>query len=248
MATDLTAAQFMKRLEELRSEDEKRKFHRYFTFDDNESGDGDQFIGVRMGHVFDLAKEFIQMTPSEIEKLLESPIHEARAGGCSIMGKQAYSKKTPESRRKELYDLYLRRHDRINDWDLVDLAAHKVVGSYLCEFNKPRDVLYQLARSKDTWERRSSIVATFFFIARGDVADAFAIAEILIDDDEDLVNKATGWALRAVGTKDKKALQAFLGHHAATMPRITLRNAIEHFSKEERDHYLGLKKSASLGA
>jgi hypothetical protein len=240
-ASGITAELFVERLEALQSPEELKKHHRYFKFDENESGDGDRFIGVRWGHVFALAKEFIQLPPAEIEKLLESTVHEVRGGGCSIMGKQGTSKKTPESRRKELYDLYLRRHDRINNWDLVDLAAHKVIGSYLFEFEKPRDVLYKLARSKDTWERRTAIVSTFFFIGKGEVADTFKIAEILLKDDQDLIHKATGWALRAAGTADRQGLLVFLDKHAATMPRVALRNSIEHFDKEERENYLGMK-------
>ena len=128
-----------------RSPDELEKIQRYFKSGKGEYGEGDQFMGVRMGQVFALAKEFMEMPPGEIEKLLESPIHEVRAGALSIMDKQARNKKTPESRRKELFDLYLRRTDRINNWDLVDVSAPYVVGGYL--FDKPRDVLYRLARS-----------------------------------------------------------------------------------------------------
>ena len=200
-------------------------------------------MGVRMGQVFALAKEFIEMPPSEIEKLLESPIHEVRAGGCSIMGKQAMSKKTSERRRKELYDLYLRRHDRINNWDLVDLASYKVVGSYLFDFDKPRGILYRLARSKDIWERRTAIVSTLYFIGKGDVADAFKIADILVDDDQDLIHKATGWALRSAGQNERQKLLSFLDKHAATMPRTALRYAIEHLNKKQRDHYLSMKQA-----
>ena len=195
-----------------------------------------------MGQVFALAKEYIEMPTGEIEKLLESRIHEVRAGGCSIMGKQASSKKTPQNRRKELFDLYLRRHDRINSWDLVDLASYKVVGSYLFDYEKPRDVLYKLARSKDTWERRTAIVSTLYFIGKGDVNDAFKIAEILINDDQDLIHKATGWALRAAGAKDRQALLTFLDKHAITMPRTALRYAIEHLDEKQRAYYLGMKK------
>lgn len=241
---ELTAKRFVEELEIHRSPEEAKKYHRYFSFDDGPTGKGDKFIGVRMGQVFALAKEFIEMPPGEIEKLLESPIHEVRAGGCSIMGKQATNKKTPESRRKELYDLYLKRHDRINNWDLVDLGAHKVVGKYLLDFDKSRNILYKLARSKDTWERRTAIVSTFSFIGKGDVDDAFKIAEMLMKDDQDLVHKATGWALREAGKKDRKRLLSFLDKHAATMPRTTLRYAIEHFDKKQRDHYLSLKKAA----
>ncbi len=114
MTADSSADRFVERLEAHRSPEELKKYHRYFKFDEDQPDAGDQFMGVRMGQVFELAKEFIAMPPDQIEKLLESPVHEIRAGGCSIMSKQATSKKTPESRRKELYELYLRRHDRIS--------------------------------------------------------------------------------------------------------------------------------------
>src|SRR5262245_4244566 len=138
MTTNTDAQQFIKRLEAHRSPSDAKKIQHYFKL-----AQGDVFIGVRMGQVFALAKEFAAMPPDEIEKLLESPIHEVHAGGVSIMDFQARSKKTPEARRKELYELYLRRHDRINNWDLVDRAAQYVVGGYL--FDKPRKPLYKLA-------------------------------------------------------------------------------------------------------
>ena len=235
----VNARRFVERLKTYSSPEELKKYHRYFKFD--EADKNDTFIGVRMGQVFALAKEFIGMPPGEIEKLLASPIHEIRAGGCSIMGKQASSKKTPESRRKALYNLYLRCHDRINNWDLVDLGSYKVVGSYLFDFDKPRDILYRLARSKDTWERRTAIVSTLSFIGKGDVADTFRIAEILLKDDEDLIHKATGWALRGAGAKDRKKLLSFLDKHAAIMPRIALRYAIEHLDPKQRKYYLDMK-------
>jgi 3-methyladenine DNA glycosylase AlkD len=242
MSTEFGAARFVEKLKTYQSAEELKKYHRYFKFDENPSGDGDTFIGVRMGQVFALAKEFIEMPPREIERLLESMVHEIRAGGCSIMGKQGASKKTPERRRKELFDLYIRRHDRINNWDLVDLAAHKVIGSYLFDFDKPRDILYKLARSKDMWERRTAIVSTLHFIGKGDVTDAFKIAEILVNDDQDLIHKATGWALREAGKRDQNKLLRFLDEQAATMPRVALRNAIERLDKEQRDHYLSMKR------
>jgi hypothetical protein len=149
MPTDLSAEQFIERLKAYSSPEEREKLQRYFKTGKGEYGEGDIFIGVRMGQLFGVAKEFLDMPPEEIEKLLESPIHEVRAGGLSIMDKQARRKKTPESRRKELYDLYMRRLDRINNWDLVDVSAPYVVGGYL--FTKPRDILYTLARSENIW-------------------------------------------------------------------------------------------------
>lgn len=240
-SSGLTAKRFVEKLKTYQSAAELKKHHRYFKFDEDKPAKDERFIGVRMGQIFTLAKEFIDMAPSEIEKLLESPIHEVRAGGCSIMGKQATSKKTPESRLKELYDLYIRRHDRINNWDLVDLAAYYVVGSYLTD--KPRDILYKLARSKNMWERRTAIVCTAHFIKQGDVDDTFKIAEILVNDKEDLVNKGTGWMLRYAGDKDRRRLLTFLDRHAATMPRVSLRYTIEHLDKKLRAYYLGLKKA-----
>ena len=233
----VTAKQFIQRLKALSSPEEREKILRYFK-----NTDGDQFIGVRMGQLFSLCKEFIDMTPDEIEKLLESKIHEVRAGGCSIMDKQARLKKTSPERRKELYDLYLRRHDRINNWDLVDVCAIYVIGGYL--FDKPRKVLYKLARSKNMWERRTAIVSTAYFIRQRDLDDTFKIAEILMKDEEDLVHKATGWMLRFAGDKDKPRLLSFLDTHAPTMPRVALRYAIEKLDRKQRDHYLGLKKRA----
>ena len=169
-----------------------------------------------MGQVFALAKEFIEMPPDEIEKLLESPIHEVR-GWPQHHGQASPTQRTPESRRKELFDLYMRRTDRINNWDLVDVACPYVVGGYLS--NKPRDILYELARSENMWERRTAIVSTYFFIRQGDVDDTFRIAEVLLDDQEDLIHKAAGGWLREAGRKDGRRLRTFLDGHAATMPR-----------------------------
>jgi 3-methyladenine DNA glycosylase AlkD len=230
----VTADQFVKRLKTLRSP-EAAKSHNHLASDQE-----DIIMGVRMGEVFALATEFMDMPLDEIEKLLESPIHEARVGAVSIMDFQARGKKTTEERKKELFDLYIRRHDRINRWDLVDRSAIYVVGSYL--FDKPRDILYKLARSEDTWERRTAIVSTAYFIKHGDVEDTFKIAEILLNDDQDLIHKATGWMLRAAGEKDRQRLLRFLDQFAATMPRTSLRYAMEHFDKKQRDHYLSMKK------
>jgi len=231
----LTAEQFVKKLKTHRSSEQRTKYQRAFKH-----GEDDEFMGVGMGKVFALAKEFMAMPPGEIEKLLESPIHEVRVGAVSVMDWQARSKKTPEARRKELFDLYLRRHDRINNWDLVDRSAPYVVGGYL--FDKPRAVLYKLARSRNIWERRTAIVSTGYFIRKGDTADTFKIAEILVKDDQDLIHKATGWMLRAAGGTDRQKLLGFLDKHAASMPRTALRYAIEHLDKEQRNHYLSMKK------
>lgn len=237
----LNAKDFAKRIEKLQSRGELLKHQRYFRFDPDNQAKDDYFIGVRMGSIFELAKQHTDMPVSEIERLLESPVHEIRVGALSIMGQCAKSKKCSEKRLKELFDLYLRRHDRINNWDLVDLAAYYVVGQYLAD--KPRDILYKLARSKNMWERRTAIVATAHFIMKQkQVDDTFKIAEILVHDKEDLVNKGTGWMLRAAGDKDRERLLKFLDKYAATMPRTLLRYSIEKLDKVQRDHYLSMKQ------
>jgi 3-methyladenine DNA glycosylase AlkD len=234
--TKLTAKEFIVQLKKHQSDEELKKIERYFKSDDTYSK-GDKFIGVRMGQVFALAKEFIAMELDEVEKLLEHAIHEVRVGGVSIMDFQARQKKLPETKRKALFDLYINRHDRINNWDLVDRSAPYVVGGYL--YDKPRDILYKLARSKNMWERRTAIVSTYFFIRQGDVADTFRIAEMLLNDKQDLVHKATGSWLREAGKKSPEQLLLFLDKHADTMPRTALRYAIEHLSKKQRELYLG---------
>ncbi len=203
-------------------------------------GEGDVFMGVRMGTVFKLAKEFMDMALAEIEILLESPVHEARAGAVSIMDFQARDKKAPANLKKELYELYLRRHNRINNWDLVDRSAQYVIGAYLAD--KPRDILYRLAKSTNMWERRTAIVSTSYFIRLGQTDDTFAIAEILCYDPEDLVQKAYGGSIRHAGVQHPQKLWSFLDRHAATMPRTALRYAVEHLSKEDKSYYMGMKK------
>lgn len=241
MPADISAKQFIARLKALQSTEELKKIQRYFKSGEGEYGYGDKFIGVKMGQLFALAKEFNGMPVSEIEKLLESPIHEVRAGGVSIMDKESRDKKITDERRKEFNDLYMRRHDRINNWDLVDLGCLYMTGSYL--FDKPRTILYKLARSKNIWERRTAILTTCYFIRQGDIADTFKIAEMLVKDKKDLIHKATGWMLRFAGGKDHKKLRGFLDRHAATMPRTLLRYSIEKFDKKQREYYLSLKKA-----
>lgn len=233
-ASPLTAERFAAELESYRSAEQLKQYERYFPLD--KRGD-DQFIGVRMGQVFALAKAYMGMSLSEVELLLENPVHEARVGAVSIMDFQARSRKTPGMRRKELFDLYIRRHDRINMWDLVDRSAPHVVGGYLID--KPRDILYELARSPYMCERRTAIVSTLYFISRGQFDDTLKLAELLLQDKEDLIHRAVGWALRSVGGQE---LLRFLDTYAAVMPRTVLRNAIEKLDKAQREHYLALAR------
>lgn len=236
----LNAARFIERLEPLGSPELVEEARTYLQPGVKVRGDVDVSIGARMGDVFALAKEFTDMPLDQVEVLLDSAVHEVRVGAVSIMDFQARNKRTSPERRKELFDLYIRRHDRINTWDLVDRSAPYVVGGYL--FDEPRDILYELARSEEMCERRTAIVATYYFIRQRDTADTFRIAQMLVDDDHDLIQKAVGGWVREAGKRDPDGLRDFLDEFAATMPRTTLRYAIEHLDRAQRDHYMGLKK------
>lgn len=233
MTNRLTAASFLADLAQLKSDVELDKYQRYFQFNKEDQSPVDYFIGVKMGDVFKLAKAYVAMPTLEIEKVLESPIHEARVGAVSIMDWRVRGKKTTEKQKKALFDLYLRRHDRINNWDIVDRAAPRVIGSYL--FDKPRGILYELAQSSNIWERRNAIVSTGFFIKQGEVEDTFEIAKILLNDSEDLIHKAVGWMLRVAGDMEPKLQLAFLSEYAHDMPRVMLRYASEHLSKAQKE-------------
>ncbi|HVD53255.1 MAG TPA: DNA alkylation repair protein [Propionibacteriaceae bacterium] len=198
---------------------------------------------IPMGQLFALAKDFIGASPEQIEVLLDRPDHPPRVVAVSVMDFQARRKTTPDSRRRDLYQLYLRRHDRIDTWDLVDRAAPHVVGGYL--WDKSREPLYQLAASPHWFERRSSIVSTWFFIRRGDLDDTFCIAQILANDPHDLVQKPVGGWIREAGKRDEQRLRDYLDRNAPTMSRTALRYAVEHLLPEVRDHYLDLKNKTA---
>ncbi|ROO82959.1 DNA alkylation repair enzyme [Actinocorallia herbida] len=232
---DLTARRFTARLEALASPDELAKIRRYFKTGEGGYAEGDVFLGVKMGEVFALAKEFIDLPLPEIDELLDSPLHEVRAGALSIMDKQARRKRTPAAHRTALYELYLRRLDRIDNWDLVDLAAPHVIGGHLAD--KPREPLYHLARATDVWARRTAVYAALHLVRLGDLDDLYGIAEILLADDHDLIHKAVGGVLREAGKKDRPRLLSFLDAHAAAMPRTMLRHATEHLDQDLRTHY-----------
>ena len=221
---EYTAAQFEERLRALRPRGAEGP---------------DDYHGLAMGQIFGLARELQDMPPAEIERLLESPVHAVRVGAVSIMDFQARDRRRPPDRKRELFELYLRRHDRIDTWDLVDRSAIHVVGEYLVD--KSRDILDELAKSSKPMERRTAILSTYAFIRRDQLDDTYRIAEALVRDADDLVAKAVGWMLREAGKRDQGRLASFLDAHAATMPRVMLRYSIERLDKPERDRYLAMK-------
>ncbi|WP_105030773.1 DNA alkylation repair protein [Arthrobacter ruber] len=229
MTSERTATDSEASLRSMATEEQRIKYERFFPGDDS-------LIGVRMGDVFNLARTALSMPVAELEALLESSTHEVRVGACSIMGKSATAKKVTSDRRQELYELYLRRHDRINTWDLVDLGAHQVLGHWLLD--KPRTPLYDLARS-DFWpERRSAIVATAAYLRRDETDDTLRIAALLADDGEEFVQKGVGWMLRYVGDVDRARLLVHLDEYAEKMSRTAVRAAIEKLDRPTRERYL----------
>lgn len=228
----LTAEAFLEELSALRRDSELENTQRFFR----DEGSENKLMGIRMANLFALAKKFITMPISEIELLLENEYYEARMGAVCIMDFQARDNKTTAEQRKALFDLYISKHSFINNWDMVDRSAPYVVGGYL--FDKPREILYKLAKSKNVWERRTAIVATYYFIRQNDVEDTFKIAELLIHDEHDLVQKAVGSWIREAGKRDEGRLLDFLDRYSVTMPRVMLRYAIEKLDKETREQYL----------
>lgn len=212
---------------------------RFFKTGSGQYGEGDIFIGVRMPKIRQVCRQFSSLSIIEINKLLASKIHEVRMAGLIIMSMQMTSKATSVAYKKTVFNNYLKHSDKVNNWDLVDVSCRAVLGSYL--YDKPRDILYKLARSNNLWERRMAIVSTWYFISKGDFADTLKIAKILQSDSHDLIHKAIGWMLREVGKKDRSTLLKFLDENAAKMPRTALRYAIEHLSHEQRLHYMAQK-------
>ncbi|MFN8573171.1 MAG: DNA alkylation repair protein [Gemmatimonadaceae bacterium] len=209
---------------------------RFFHPDPNARSSDNKILGVSIGKIFPVAKRFADMPLDQVELLLESPYYEVRMGAVSIMDFQARSRQLSDEGRRSLFDLYIRRHDRINNWDLVDRAAPHVVGRYLAD--KPRKILDKLARSKNPWERRTAIVSTYYFIRSGEVDDTFRIAELLVRDAHELVQKAVGSWLREAGKKDQARLLKFLRAHSKNMPRVTLRYAVEKLAPDVRATFL----------
>lgn len=215
----------------------------FFKTSEGQYGEGDVFIGVRVPQTRAVCKEYKDLPLSEIQKLLDSVVHEHRLAALIILALQ-FSNADPVERRA-IYDLYLKNlyKGRINNWDLVDTSADKIVGAYLTD--KPRDILYQLAKSDDLWEKRVAMISTFWFIKKGEPATALEIAEILLHDTHDLIQKAVGWMLREIGKRcDEQILTNFLDEHAHDMPRTALRYSIERLGPELKRHYMQLKNTA----
>ncbi len=233
-------------LSELRAElrqyvnpDKAAFFPRFFKTGPGQYGEGDKFLGLTVPDQRIVAKKFRDLPIQDVEQLLLSEWHEERLTALIIL--VIRFKKADASGQKEIYEFYLAHTDRINNWDLVDTSARDIVGGYLYAHPELLPVLDALAASPVLWERRIAIIATFYFLTKGEPDVTMKLADVLLHDQEDLMHKAVGWMLREMGKRvDQQLLLSFLDEHASEMPRTTLRYAIEHLSPQTRQHYMRL--------
>jgi len=211
----------------------------FFKTGPGEYGEGDVFLGITVPELRKIAKVYGQLPRSEIQKLLYSPIHEARVLALMIL--VLHFLREDGRGQDSIYRFYLRLTARINNWDLVDLSAPTIVGAYLAQRDKRP--LLRLTKSKNLWERRIAILATFYFIRAGEFGWTLRLAQQLLHDPHELIHKAVGWMLREVGKRDQAALRMFLDRHHPGMPRVMLRYAIERLPERIRKHYLTRRKA-----
>lgn len=221
----------LKQLSNKRIAEHSQKF---FKTGKGEYGEGDKFLGIRVPLLRQLAKKHKDISIKEASLLLKSQFHEERL--LSLFLLIGLYRISANQEKKKIYNLYLSNTQFINNWDLIDSSAEHIVGAFLWEINKKP--IYVLARSRNLWERRISIMATFYFIKRNSFKDTLKLAKILLSDNEDLIHKSVGWMLREIGKRDLETEEEFLKKHYKKMPRTMLRYAIERLSKGKREKYL----------
>ncbi|MFZ2193679.1 MAG: DNA alkylation repair protein [Candidatus Moraniibacteriota bacterium] len=210
---------------------------RFFKTGKGEYGEGDIFWGIVVPDIRSVARKyFSEISFSDLKYLLSQPTHELRFSAIAILVLK-YQKAKTEPDKEVIAKFYLKNLKGINNWDLVDLSAPQILGDYF--FDKNKEVLYELAYSKNLWKKRIAILSTFGFIRKNEFVDTLKIAEILLFDRHDLIHKAVGWMLREIGKRDKEKEIVFLKKYSKQMPRTTLRYAIEKFEERERKSWLG---------
>ncbi len=228
--------QIKKDLQKLKNPKKTKILSRFFKTGKGEYGYGDVFLGISVPKQREIAKKYIEISLNDLQKLIKSKIHEYRLISLVILVSKY--QKADQIQKKKIVDFYLKNTKQINNWDLVDLSAPKILGDYLLD--KEKSILYQFARSLNLWKKRIAIISTFTFIKNNHFKETLKISEILLNDDHDLIHKAVGWMLREVGKKDQKVEEDFLKKYYKNMPRTALRYAIEKFDKKKRKYYLTL--------
>ncbi|MFL6414621.1 MAG: DNA alkylation repair protein [Bryobacteraceae bacterium] len=230
----LTATQVKRALAELADAERATSLARFFKTGKGEYGEGDRFLGITVPQQREVAAKYRELSLDQVARLLKSPYHELRSVALAILALQF--KGGQADVRQCIFDFYLTQIDKVNSWDLVDASAPYIAGQYLLQ--RPREILYQLARSDKLWERRIAIVSTLAFVKTGQLDDAFAISEMLLGDKHDLIHKAVGWVLRESGKISRPRQLQFIADHYSQLPRTALRYAIEHLSPRERKQIL----------
>lgn len=236
---NITLSNLTKELRGMADPDRAQLLGRYFKCGKGQYGEGDIFLGgIKTAVMTSLARKYKALPLTDIQVLLRSKYHEERNVALGIL--KIHFAKAGEKEKRSIYNFYLTNTKYINNWDLVDITAPRIVGVYLLDNPKEMKVLTKLAKSKSIWERRIAIISTFMFIREGKYDKTIEIAEILLNDKEDLIHKAVGWSLREVGKKNRKVEEEFLKKHYKEIPRTALRYAIEKFPEPLRKRYLYL--------
>jgi 3-methyladenine DNA glycosylase AlkD len=236
----MTLLEFKKEYEHLANSEQAKILSGFFKTGKGQYGEGDVFLGIKVPIQRAAIKKYFNLDLADLQKLLDSPVHEHRLSALLILVKrfELAVKAGDERLQEKAYEFYLKNSKNINNWDLVDLSAPNIVGAYLA--SKDRKVLYRLIKSENLWERRIAVLATFTFIRKMDFADILKIAAFLLKDKHDLMHKAVGWMLREAGKRDESVLCGFLDKYAPKMPRTMLRYAIERLSEKDRKYYMNV--------
>ena len=216
----------------MKNEEKAKISSKFFKTGPGEYGEGDRFLGISVPDTRKVAKKYVSIDLNELKILLNSDIHEFRLLTVLILVEKYQTLPNKES----IVKFYLDNAKKVNNWDLVDLSAYKILGDYLK--NRDKKIIYKLAKSKNLWEKRISIISTFAFITNNQFEDTLEIAKVLLNDKHDLIQKAVGWMLREVGKREIKVEETFLRKYYKKMPRTMLLYAIERFPKTKREYYL----------
>jgi 3-methyladenine DNA glycosylase AlkD len=219
---------------QLGNPDDVPNLQRFFKTAPGEYGEGDRFLGIRVPETRKAVKRFRAESLRSVTALLGSPYHEERLLAALLLVDKY--ERGDEEMQKRVYEIYMGNRAGLNNWDIIDSSAHKIVGPWLD--SRSRTPMYELVDSDSLWDRRIAIIATYYFIRKSEFADTLRIAASLRDDSEDLIHKAVGWMLREVGNRDRKVEETFLAKHYKKMPRTMLRYAIEKFPERRRKAYL----------
>lgn len=220
-------------LKKLGNSEKAARVKKFFKTGKNQYSENDIFWGISIPEIRKISHTYKDLSINNLQKLLQHKVHEIRL--CALLIMVFKSKKNSE----EMYNLYLQNMQFVNNWDLVDLSSHQIVGNFLID--KDTSILYNLAQSNILWKQRIAIVSTFAFIKQGQYIHTLQIAEILMQNKHDLIHKAVGWMLREVGKRcSTEVLENFLEKYADKMPRTMLRYAVEHFNPEKKKYFMNM--------